>query len=137
MIGPYLDVLRNTGVSPNTVLVHQSNQFTLLEVVRWLGVLRVSVETMNWDLHPLIHLPGVHVDLIQGQAPLLPGHGEEEASVHHLVPGVAEGVAIEVDIELPLQVLAIIMQGGNEVSGDILVDLPLIALADLTNQRTV
>ena len=129
-----LDVLGNTGVSSDTMLVHQSYQLRLLQVVWRLGVLSLRVHTSHCHAHPLRHLPGVEVDLVQLHALLFERHGKQESPVHHLVPGVAEVVTIEIHSQLPLQVLAVIVERGDEVSGDILVDLPLVALHKLNHE---
>merc|ERR1719500_2507 len=130
-----LDVLWDGSVSPNAMFVHQLNQFTLLKIVRSFCVLGDSVKVPDGNPCTLSQLTRVKSVLIQAHRPQLPRSHSHEAALSDLVIGVLEVVALHVDNHPSFQILEVIGQAGNEVPGDEVVYLPLIALADLFSGR--
>ena len=102
-----------------------------LQIIWRFGVLSVSVKTPNWNLLSLVDVPGVKLNFIKIHSSLFPRHRKQETSVRHLVPRVTEPEAVEVHQQLPLHVLAVVMERRNEMSGDIVINFPFISFTEL------
>mmetsp|Transcript_49580 Transcript_49580/g.105507 ORF Transcript_49580/g.105507 Transcript_49580/m.105507 type:complete len:403 (+) Transcript_49580:279-1487(+) len=128
-----LDVLRDTCIGTDAVLVHHLHQFTLLQVVWRPRIVLVDRNACHFETGAILDARSA-LDLVELLVLLLPRHREPKSSLFHGVPLIGEVVVAQRDHQVVFGVAHIVHQRTDEVSGDVVVEFPLLALCNFSTR---